>query len=226
MPSKEIYGAQPPIELLRQWFDHFMWYDLKEISPMKLIDIQVRNILWFSLLITCQSFFKLPAQTGFELLSLISILCSNTSVMLNSVFFLVLLHKYLYITFTDTIQILTLNHPMTSWVNYKCCNNFSYNNCTNCYFSTFLQFMCAMGPPGGGGNTVTPRFTRHFNHLCIDEFQDQVMENIFSRIMLWHLDTRYRSPSRHNIFQNTFWTTWRFWTWPNVAQQIVLLHSA
>lgn len=52
--------------------------------------------------------------------------------------------------------------------------------------------MCAMCPPGGGGNTITPRFSRHFNHLCIDEFQDSVLINIFSKIMLWHLDTRYK----------------------------------
>lgn len=48
-----------------------------------------------------------------------------------------------------------------------------------------------MGPASQGGNVVTPRFTRHFNILCVDEFDDNTMKMIFSKIVLWHLDARY-----------------------------------
>lgn len=37
--GREEYGAQPPIEILRQWFDQDGWFDRKELSFRKIIDV-------------------------------------------------------------------------------------------------------------------------------------------------------------------------------------------
>lgn len=39
MPKKEIFGAQPVLELLRQWYDHNGWYDMQEFEYKFVIDI-------------------------------------------------------------------------------------------------------------------------------------------------------------------------------------------
>ncbi|XP_058416307.1 dynein axonemal heavy chain 1 isoform X1 [Diceros bicornis minor] len=85
MPALETYGAQPPIELLRQWMDHGGWYDRKIIGAFKnLVDI---------------------------------------------------------------------------------------------------NFVCAMGPSGGGRNAITPRLMRHFNYLSFAEMDEVSKKRIFSTIL-------------------------------------------
>ncbi|RKP19398.1 hypothetical protein ROZALSC1DRAFT_14025, partial [Rozella allomycis CSF55] len=40
MPAVEVYGAQPPIELVRQWMDHNGWYDRKNVGKfMEIVDV-------------------------------------------------------------------------------------------------------------------------------------------------------------------------------------------
>ncbi len=43
-----------------------------------------------------------------------------------------------------------------------------------------------MGPPGGGRNDITGRFTRHLQVVSIDEFDDNTMTRIFTNISDWH----------------------------------------
>ena len=46
MPTKEEYGAQPPIEILRQWFDNGGWYDRKTLEMRKITGKNDLNLLY------------------------------------------------------------------------------------------------------------------------------------------------------------------------------------
>ena len=50
-----------------------------------------------------------------------------------------------------------------------------------------LIFVSAMGPPGGGKNPVTQRYLRHFNMVSINNFEENVLLRIFSKLMDWHV---------------------------------------
>jgi len=65
-----------------------------------------------------------------------------------------------------------------------------------------------MGPPGGGRNDITSRFTRHLNIVSIDEFEDNTMTKIFTSITDWHFANGFESSFVRNgkvrIFLNFY----------------------
>ena len=46
-----------------------------------------------------------------------------------------------------------------------------------------VNYVCAMGPPGGGRNPVTARLMRHFNFLAFTELEDTSKIKIFRTIL-------------------------------------------
>ena len=51
----------------------------------------------------------------------------------------------------------------------------------------------AMGPPGGGRNHVTGRFTRHLNVVSIESFEDSTLTKIFSSLVDWHFNQGFEA---------------------------------
>ena len=51
-----------------------------------------------------------------------------------------------------------------------------------------IQFVAAMGPPGGGRNPVTPRYIRHFNLMWATDYAPAALERIFKTIFDWHFN--------------------------------------
>lgn len=52
---------------------------------------------------------------------------------------------------------------------------------------TDVQFCAAMGPPGGGRNTVTNRYLRHFSVISVTQFDTDNLTTIFSSLVDWWL---------------------------------------
>lgn len=133
MPMLEKYGAQPPIELLRQWMDHRGWYDRKQIGMTQRL---------------CPVFL---AKGG---------------LLLDNVY---TLWRFVVRAFSHNLAFV-----ICSWF---CTLKGTFKKLVD------INFVCAMGPPGGGRNVVTPRLTRHFNHLSFTEMEESSKKTIFSTIL-------------------------------------------
>lgn len=48
-----------------------------------------------------------------------------------------------------------------------------------------VQFITAMGPPGGGRNSVTNRYLRHFSVISATAFSNDTLSTIFSALVDW-----------------------------------------
>lgn len=60
-----------------------------------------------------------------------------------------------------------------------------YDRKPPCAFRNIVdtQFVCSMGPPGGGRNPITNRMLRHFNFISFAEMSDESIQRIFTTIL-------------------------------------------
>lgn len=122
MPAKEKYGAQPPIEILRQWIDHQYWFD-RWVVTSSFLSIFIAD------------YYTVDVRQSID--------------------------DILYYVYRKDTSVLELID---------------------------IIMVAAMGPPGGGRNSITPRFMRHFNIVSFDSFDEDTMRNIFNPICDWHFN--------------------------------------
>lgn len=48
-----------------------------------------------------------------------------------------------------------------------------------------VQFVAAMGPPGGGRNSVTNRYLRHYSVVSVTHFDNENLAVIFTTLVDW-----------------------------------------
>jgi dynein heavy chain len=61
----------------------------------------------------------------------------------------------------------------------------------------FTQKVCwvtAMGPPGGGRNSITNRYVRHFNVIYVEPYSDTSLNMIFCNVMEWMFRSNFKIP--------------------------------
>lgn len=56
-----------------------------------------------------------------------------------------------------------------------------------------VQFVAAMGPPGGGRTSITQRYVRHFNLLNFVPFSNESLQRVFGTILEWFLQRGFGS---------------------------------
>ena len=49
-----------------------------------------------------------------------------------------------------------------------------------------ITFVGAMGPPSQGRNSITTRFSRHFNILYCEQFEPDSLQRIFNNVLEWY----------------------------------------
>jgi dynein heavy chain, axonemal len=56
-----------------------------------------------------------------------------------------------------------------------------------------------MGPPGGGRNSITNRYVRHFNIVYVEPYSDNSLNAIFCNVMEWMFRSAQKLPYAANI---------------------------